>query len=65
MIIEHWRFLETMTGYSKKPYLKRQLARISIAAAVLLALGLASCNDRRADDEVRSVAWYQANKDER
>jgi hypothetical protein len=54
-----------MTCYSKKSYLKRQLTSISIATAVFVALGLAGCNDRRTDDEVRSVAWYHANKDER
>ena len=30
-----------------------------------MALGLSGCNDRKVEDEVRSVDWYQANKDER
>ncbi|MEP7371197.1 MAG: EexN family lipoprotein [Nitrosospira sp.] len=45
--------------------MKRQLARISLATAVFVVLGLAGCSDRKVEDEVRSVAWYEANKDER
>ncbi|MEP6606651.1 MAG: EexN family lipoprotein [Nitrosospira sp.] len=45
--------------------MKKQLARISLATGVFVVLGLASCSDRKVEDEVRSVAWYEANKDER
>ena len=45
--------------------MKRQVVKISIAGGVFVALGLSGCDDRRAEDEVRSVDWYQANKDER
>jgi len=45
--------------------MKRQVVNISIAGGVFVALGLSGCNDRRVEDEVRSVDWYRANKDER
>ena len=39
---------------------------IAMAAGVLSALMLTGgCSDRRVEDEVRSVDWYQANKVER
>lgn len=54
-----------MTPQMKSSIMKRQAVKISIAGGVFVALGLSGCNDRRAEDEVRSVDWYQANKDER
>lgn len=45
--------------------MKRQVAKISMAAGLFVALGLAGCKDRRVEDEVRSVDWYQVNNAER
>ncbi len=45
--------------------MKRQVY-IAMTAGVLSALMLTGgCSDRRVEDEVRSVDWYQANKVER
>lgn len=45
--------------------MKKLLHGISIATGFFMVLGLAGCNDRSVEDEVRSVDWYQANKAER
>ncbi len=45
--------------------MQKRLNGISIAIGFFVVLGLAGCNDRSVEDEVRSVDWYQANKAER
>lgn len=45
--------------------MKNLLPGILIATGFFVVLGLVGCNDRRVEDEVRSVDWYQANKAER
>jgi outer membrane murein-binding lipoprotein Lpp len=55
---DHDLFLEGST-------MKRQVHTV-MATVVLSALMLSGgCSDRRVEDEVRSVEWYQANKVER